>query len=208
MIRVHLAAQPTGEQGIQNLADWELPAAATDPFARTIEYRTDSGKSDGMQSYGGAGPVIRLPVADIIPQETDIKQVTLQGLRVFGSRYGSGFDPDTTKFHVSILAANANAVWQQDAPYSHFGYRKKWIDIVFDKPLAVAEWLDDKQILTVGIDPEAQQRKGIYFHYSNSTEDVDRPVAKGFVPDKRFFEVEGRQWMIRAYFATGNDATP
>ncbi|HIE97342.1 MAG: hypothetical protein ABGZ23_31310 [Fuerstiella sp.] len=161
-----------------------------------------------MQSYGGAGAVVRLPLAEIVPQETDIKQVTLQGVRIFGSRYGSGFDPEITKFHVKILGAGVNAVWQHDAPYSHFGYRKKWVDIVFDKPVAVAEWLDDRQILTIGIDPETQQRKGIYFHYSNSAEDVDSPAAEGFVPEKRFFEVEGRQWMIRAYFATENDATP
>jgi len=203
MIRLHLAERPTGEKGIQKLADWRPPPPSKDVFAGTIEYRADDGQSAGKQSYGGAGPVIRIPLDEVIPEGSSIKDVMLKGLRVYASRYGSGFDPEQTKFHVDVVDSDANTVWKQSAPYALFGYKPRWVDIPFERPVAIVDWLEDDHTLTVGIDPESHKRKGIYFHYSKAAE--GRDDSAGFVPGKRFFKADGRQWMIRAYLVTERD---
>lgn len=202
MVRVHLADKPTGEKGIQKLADWKPPQPPADPFVDSIEVRYDDGESAGKQSYGGAGPVLKISLDEAIPKGTDIKDIKLKGLRVYCSRYGSGFDPETTKVHIDIVDANAKPLWQHHAPYSLFGYKEKWVDILFDEPVAVAQWLSEDHTLTIGVDPESHQRKGIYFHYSKPAE--GRPTPGGFVPGKRFFKADGRQWLIRAYLVSGS----
>ena len=204
MIRTHLSETPTGERGVQKLADWKPPAAKKDPFAAAIEYKTDAGKSDGQQSYGGAGPVLKIPLTTVVKTE-NLSRARLIGIRIYGSRYGSGFDTAQTKFHVDILDDKASAVWQHHEPYATFGYKKKWVDVVFEKPVAVSDWLDENDVLTIGIDPEAQQRKGVYFHYSKTGAGDESSLAHGFVPDKRFFDVKERQWMIRAYFSVNKE---
>jgi hypothetical protein len=101
-----------------------------------------------------------------------------------------------------VLNADAEEVSRREFPYALLGYDERWVDLVFTQPVAVAEWLADGRALTLGINPEADQRKGIYFHYSQGAGDG---FSKGFVPGERFFDVEDRRWMIRAYFAVGRE---
>ncbi len=200
MLRVHLSELPTGELGEQKLADWKAPKSKSDPFAECLEARYDTGKSEGQQSYGGAGPVLTVNLNKLIPKDIDISKVKLKGLRVYGSRYGSGYNVETTMINVDILDANANVLRKEQVPYQHLTYKARWVDLELSRPVAIAKWVTDGK-LTIGIDPQAHQRRGVYFHYQKPADGSDdSEVSKGFVPNKRFFKTKDRRWLIRAYF--------
>ncbi len=181
MVRVYMAKNPSGEKGIQRLADWTQPKHS-DPFGGLTELKHDNGTSDGQQSYGGAGPYIQFTAPE--------PGGKLQGIRVYGSRYGGGYDPETTAFHVTVLAPPNE--YGQTCFYSAFAYEPKWVDLVFSDPVT----LTPGQTVTIVIDPHAQQSRGIYFHYNKDPQQTHSGIAKSEQPDK---PTPDREWMIRAY---------
>jgi len=198
MVRVHVTDKPSRREGVRTLASRKKPSRRRDPFEGAIEVLYDEGPSSGKQSYGGSGPALELALSDALPDGTDLANVQLTGVRIYGSRYGSGFNPDRAKVHIAILDDQAVTVWRHDAAYSLFGYKPKWVDIAFKTPVSIAEFVSAGQTLTIGVDPEATGRKGLYFHYTEQS--GEQAHSKGFVPGKRFFDVENRDWMIRTYF--------
>jgi len=196
MVRLHLSREPSGENGIIRLADWK-PPVHVDPFEGCLEAKYDTGESDGKQSYGGSGPAIRFKLAEVLPKDVSIEDLELKGFRLYAGRYGSGYDTEQTMLHVAVLGHENKVLWQGTFPYSLFAYKAKWVDVVLPEPLALRSSDLREGELTVAMDPEAHQYKGIYFHYNKtpgSSRSLAGTVAKGFrqVPD--------REWMIRAFF--------
>ncbi|QDT26365.1 Regulatory protein BlaR1 [Gimesia panareensis] len=195
MVRPCLSPQPTEQLGLRKLAD-RVRTDTIDPFAGCIEVRNFVRESQGQQSYGGAGPAMVINVKDLIPAEIPIKQLRLKGIQLYSSRYGSGYEPETTGLDLQIVDQKAAASWSHSFSYDQFGYRPKWVNLVIPDPPPIADYLEQGK-LTLGLDPHATQYKGVYFHYAKVAE--SEPPAQGFVPGKRFFDVPGRQWAIRVF---------
>jgi hypothetical protein len=203
MVRVHLAQEPSGAKDIQRLADWK-PVEVADPFKGCIEAKYDTGKSDGMQSYGGRGPAVRIRLSDFIPEGVPASAIKLKGLRLYASRYGSGYDPEKTSLRVLLLDSKSNVVQEETFPYAPFSYREKWVELAFSRPVPMGT-LASGESLIVALDPEATQYKGIYFHYNNdpkSSHSMAGSRSNGFT------DVTDREWMIRAYFTNDGAAQP
>ncbi len=199
MVRVHLSQKPSGEKGVMRLADWKAPVRV-DPFKDCIEAKHDTGKSEGIQSYGGSGPAVRFKLAEVLPKGFPSKKLKLTGFRLYASRYGSGYDPEKTLMKAALLGNDNQTLWQGAFPYSLFGYKAKWVDLVLPEPVPLGDLDIRTDKLTVALDPEAHQYKGIYFHYNKdakTSHSLAGTVAKGFR------ELSDRQWMIRAFFGVG-----
>jgi len=199
MVRVHLTEKPSTDKDVQRLADWK-PKKKTSSFRDQTEVKLDTGKSDGKQSYGGAGPAVRIKLADVLPKGTSIKDVKLTGLRVYASRYGSGYSPKRTKLSVAVLDSKGKSRSKASLSYSAFSYKPKWADLRFRKPIAVGGFAGNDGEITIALDPKASRTKGIYWHYNKDpkqSHSLAGTIAKGFK------EVPDREWMIRLYFQTG-----
>jgi len=199
MVRVHLTEKPSTEKGVQRLADWKPPKKTTS-FKDQTEVKLDTGKSDGKQSYSGAGPAIRIKLADVLPKGTSLRKVKLTGLRVYASRYGSGYSPKRTKLSVAVLDGKGKSRSKASFSYSAFSYKPKWVSLRFRKPVAVGGFAGDDGEITIALDPKASRTKGIYWHYNKDPKEshsLAGTVARGFK------ETPDREWMIRAYFQTG-----
>jgi hypothetical protein len=195
MIRVLLSEEPSGEKGVMRLADWS-PPKQVDSFEGLVEAKYDDGVSDGKQSYGGAGPCIRYAAtmwAAYIGNRLATDSEALVGLRVYGSRYGSGYDPETTMLHVIIQDRDGKQLAKVDFPYGLFSYKERWVNLVLPEPIKSGT-VDE---FTCILDPEAHQTKGIYFHYKKDPEESHSGVAKNGKADK---PTPDREWMIRGYF--------
>ncbi|MBI5091111.1 MAG: HEAT repeat domain-containing protein [Candidatus Hydrogenedentes bacterium] len=189
-VRVFMSNEASGEKGVQHLADW-TPPKTVNAFEGLTEAKYDTGNSDGKQSYGGRGPRIELALGTLVPGAAQLK-----GFRVYGSRYGSGFDPQTTMFKSAVLDKTGAVICEQQFPYSLFSYKEKWVDLVLTTPLSLDKTAADGGAISVALDPEATQFKGIYFHYNKDPQvshSSRGTIARGFEP------VPDREWMIRAY---------
>ncbi|QDU00195.1 M56 family metallopeptidase [Gimesia aquarii] len=197
MVRPFIAPKATADLGTRPLAD--RPAVSTvNPFAGCIEVHSVAGASAGKQSYGGSGPAIDINVQELVPQDVALHSLRLKGIRLYASRYGSGYDPKKTMLDILVTGKGAKTQWSHSFPFSHFGYREKWIDLVIPDAPLISEFLDQGK-LTLGLDPHATQFKGVYFHYIKTT--GDESGARGIVPGKRYFDVPNRKWMIRVFLA-------
>jgi len=198
MVRVYLSEQPSGEKGVQRLADW-TPPEYHDPFEGCIELKYDDGESDGMQSYGGGGPAITFKLTDFLPKADSARDVELRGFRIYASRYGSGYDPEQTRVTVSLLDSEKNVVRKDTFPYALFSYKAKWVEVTLAEPVPLEGLRKGDALLMVAFDPEATRYKGIYFHYNENptaSHSSAGTVARGFK------EVADREWMTRAYAKT------
>jgi len=196
MVRLHLSHEPSGEKDIMRLADWK-PPVHVDPFEGCLEAKYDTGQSEGIQSYGGSGPAIRFKLAEVLPKNASIEDLELKGFRLYAGRYGSGYDTEQTMLQVAVLGHENRTLWQGTFPYSLFTYKAKWVDVVLPEPLALRSSDLKEGELTVAIDPEAHQYKGIYFHYNKNPDTSHSLAGTGA---KGFRQVPDREWMIRAFF--------
>jgi hypothetical protein len=94
-----------------------------------------------------------------------------------------------------VLDSANKVLGTADVPYSRFSYKEKWVDLAFAQPVLVT---NPDETMTIALDPEAHQTKGIYFHYNK-----DPQVSHSFAGTvaKGYELVADREWMIRAYFA-------
>ena len=197
MIRPTLTAEPTKAKGIQRLADWKAPVVH-DPFARCRMVSFGGDSSEHMQSYGGSGPAVEFKPADFgVPTG---RPVTMKGLRFFASRYGSGYSPEETKMKVQVLDAQGAKLAEAALPYAKLGYRAAWVDLVFETPVVLKQ---PGEPITIAFDPEATQRKGVYFYYQQdppASHSLVGKVSDGFKP------VSDREWLVRACFESPSGA--
>jgi hypothetical protein len=184
----------------QSSAESEKPEAAKaplaqDPFGDCRVVALGGDKSEGMQSYGGSGPAVRFKPAEFLTGLPAGEPLALKGVRLFASRYGSGYSPKDAKLNVQVLDARGGKLADAGFPYSKFSYRVGWVDLVFDRPVVVKQ---PGELVTIAFDPEATQTKGVYFHYQKN------PAASHSLAGKagaELKEVPDREWMMRACFA-------
>jgi hypothetical protein len=196
MVRAVVSGKPTGKKGIVRLADRKA-AAAADPFAESIEVKLDTGESDGRRSMAGAGPAVRIPAKAIPVKPADKPLVyKLRGLRVYASRYGSGYDLDKTMVQITVTGFDGKPREPLQVPYRRFGYKPRWVALAFDEPIDLGE-APKRGSITIALDPRAARTKGIFFHYNGEPETSHSLIgAPG-----RFREAPELEWMIRAYLS-------
>lgn len=200
MVRVHLSQEPSGAEGAQRLADWQ-PPEAIDLFEGAIELKHDDGESDGKQSYGGRGPAIQFSLRDFIPPGTSTGNLVLNGLRIYGSRYGSGYDPETTLVHATVSNSESSTSIEVSFPHDLFPYKAKWVDVHFKNPIALAELGPvETGSLKIAINPHAESTKGIFFHFNENPKSTHSLVGS---TERGFQDLPEREWMIRAYLVHG-----
>ncbi|MEN6625295.1 MAG: M56 family metallopeptidase [Candidatus Sumerlaeia bacterium] len=206
MVCATLSENPSGEKGIQRLADWK-PPVEVDPFKGFASAHYEEEISDAKQSYGGRGPAINFNLGEFDLLTPAAKgaydNLFLKGFRLYAGRYGSGFDPDATMLKVVILDTEKNVLWRGEFPYSRFSYKSGWVDLVLPQPVPASKLTARDRVMSVVFDPEAHQTKGIYFHYTKAPKSSHSFVTKLGGDCKR---LEDREWIIRAYFQNGPDA--
>ncbi|MHC5037779.1 MAG: S41 family peptidase [Planctomycetota bacterium] len=152
-------------------------------FARSgvYELKHDTGKQDGKQSIAGTGHIVTFKVP---------KALYIASVRVFGQRYGGGYDPSETFFTVTVCDSNLKELTSQKAPYDLFTPRKfEWGDVVLENPVKVAGTFK----IVVAFRPT--QTKGVYLAWST----VKTSHSSTGLPGGREDEIDkSREWMIRA----------
>lgn len=201
MVRVSLTAEPTKEKGLQRLADWK-PVVAPDPFAGCRMAAFGGERSEDKQSYGGRGPAIRFKPTELLTDLRPNEPVRLKGIRLSASRYGGGYPPEQTFLRVLVLDGQGATLGEGVFASALFGNRAKWVDLVFENPIAIASPAEE---LTVAFDPSATQTKGIYFHFQKNpavSHSLAGTVRNGFTatPD--------REWLMRVAFEAPTPASP
>lgn len=193
MVRVTLVPTPSEGLEVMRLADRKLPGETEMPDG-CVELYWDDGESDGIQSYGGSGPRIVFKLSELVPEETLEQELWVHGLRIHGSRYGGGFDPDTTMIQVSFLDAVQEVYATAKIPYAKFSHKPRWVEVTFEDPVRIESQGDD--LLDIALDPEAHQTKGIYFHYNKDPAESHSSAGR---VGGNFKDTADREWMIRAW---------
>ena len=200
MIRAKLCSEPVKGKKVIKPADAK-PAFEEEKVDES-KYKTVSfcGKeSDGKQSYGGSGPVVMIPLKESLGLSKEkLEKCKLAGLSLRASRYGSGFDPQNKKVDVVITDADGEILHKESFPYDKFTYNPRNVALIFPKPIELKEYIQNDGKLYVGLDPKAHQRKGIYFHYTKTSEDESHSSV--LTPGIEISSPLDREWMIRFYF--------
>ncbi len=195
MVRLTLVPTPSEGVEVKLLEDLELPTEPEVP-ENWVELAWDDGESDDMQSYGGVGPRIVFTLSDLVPEDMLGQPLGVFGLRIYGSRYGGGYDPEETMIEVSFLDADQEPYATRDIPYARFSHDPEWVEVVFDEPVAIET--QDQDFLGILLDPYAHQTKGIYFHYNQDPAESHSSCGR---VGKDFAATPDREWMIRAWVA-------
>jgi hypothetical protein len=156
---------------------------ATQPAGKFKELAADDGKSAGKMSVAGGGHAIAL--------EVPADNVTLTGVRVFGSRYGTT-DPPAEDFHLYLLDADGKTLKDFPFPYKTFlRGEPRWVMLKVDPTP-----LPKKFFICLSFNPE--RTKGVYVHHDASADGDSRVGLPGALNDA----AKG-DWMIRAVIAEG-----
>jgi beta-lactamase regulating signal transducer with metallopeptidase domain len=161
----------------------ERPSSSS---SATTELKYDDGKSDGQHSYADAGEMIQYALS--------AEKGRLQGIRVFGSRYGEAEPPDEN-FTISILNEDGSKVlFTEAAPYKLFERGEpRWVDIDFKNAREVPK------TFWIALNFNALPTKGVYVHYDTSTGGKYSQIG---LPGEECVDVDfGGDWMIRAKLA-------
>ena len=140
-------------------AENEPPAvkkpASKKPKPDTLSYH--DGSADGKKSLGGNGEMISFT----LPKESS----KVRGVRIHGSRYGLP-QPPKEDFMIYFLSQDqSETLATKTAPYSRFKRgAESWVEIKFPQPIELPKefW--------VALDFRAEQTKGVYVSYDNSTD--------------------------------------
>ena len=175
------------------------PAAPGGSLEGCLELKYDNGNSEGKQSYGGSCPAIQFFLSDL---QGGGPGLVLKGFKLYASRYGGGFNPASTYVYVYIINSRDQVLQKAAFPYSLFDVEPKWIDLLLKDAVSI---IQGETHLTIVIDPEAQQTKGIYFHYNKNPQKSHSLVA---TLGKGYKNLPDREWMIRAFFQPGGMSAP
>lgn len=168
-------------------------------------------KSDGRNSYGGAGPVVMIPLEESLdmPKEK-LQRCKLAGLCLWASYYGRVSEAKASKVDVVITDSEGEVLYRQPFSYSKFGNTPRSVNLIFPKPVALKDYIQEDGKLYVGIDPKANQRKGVFFHYTKTEEPKGatpfEEIEEGeshsgvLVPDRKISPANDREWMIQCFF--------
>ena len=113
----------------------------------------DSGEMADKWSRAGTGHVIAL--------ETPKGDWWVRAVRIYGSRYGGGYDPEKTLFGVTICDERLRPLGAARAPYSRFAFGKyDWVEIPLAEPVRVPKRFK----VVAAFDPQAT--RGVYVAYA------------------------------------------
>ena len=175
------------------------PAAPAGSLEGCLELKYDNGNSEGKQSYGGSCPAIQFFLSDL---QGGGPGLVLKGFKLYASCYGGGFNPASTYVYVYIINSRDQVLQKAAFPYSLFDFEPKWVDLILKDSVPI---IQGETHLTIVIDPEAQQTKGIYFHYNKNPQKSHSLVA---TQGKGYKNLPDREWMIRAFFQPGGMSAP
>ncbi|GMU20777.1 MAG: hypothetical protein AMXMBFR13_08730 [Phycisphaerae bacterium] len=196
MVRVHMTDKPGRDARL--LADWK-PPRQVNPFAKTTAIPEKVIPSQEKQSYGGRGPAIDFQVdAADVKGAGSIEDLRIKGFSVFASRYGSGYDPETTMVKVAVLNSKDKVVWEGTLPYAAFTYKPQWVSIVLPEPVKLSSLSAGDNRFRLALDPEATRTRGIYWHYQKNpkaSHSFAGTLERGFQP------TADREWLMRMHVA-------
>jgi hypothetical protein len=178
----------------QEVNPFAAPTAAP-LLDENLELKYDTGNSDGKQSYGGSCPAIQFSLADLGGAGDSL---FLKGFKLYASRYGGRFNPATTNVYVYIIDSKDKVLQKAAFPYALFDFDPKWVNLVLQNPIPIQQ---GESRLTIVVDPEAHQTKGVYFHYNKNPQKSHSLKA---TPGKGYENLPDREWLIRAYFGKGS----
>lgn len=159
-----------------------LLLAALHAPAQTKILAHDDGKMAGRQSSAGTGHVIAFKAPK--------GRWWLGAVRIYGARYGRGYDPADTTFTVSVCDAALRATTSTEAAYEEFRIgRFAWVDV----PLTDPPQLAGEFRIVVAFDPT--RTKGVYVGWAAA----EQTHSSYGLPGGRTRPCPaGREWMIRA----------
>jgi hypothetical protein len=192
-IKAVTEASPVPAPDPISLGEWK-PPVANSPLANCRVASFGGDRSEGQQSYGGQGPAIRFEPSGSLPGVPTSAPIALKGIRLYASRYGTGYAPEETKLHVIVRDAKDTMLAEAHFPYAKFGYKADWVELVFDQPVRIQ---NPDEPVTIVFNPEATRYKGVYFHYQkdpSTSHSLAGTIAGGFK------ELTDREWMVRACF--------
>ena len=140
-------ALETGEWMIRAVGSKKAPKVELPDPESVEQVARGEGEMLDQSSMAGAGHAVLF--------QQPKKKPMLTGFALFGGRYGAGYDPDTTFFHVFVCDKKLKPLYRTAFPYSSFGTDLEWVELELP-PLSVPK---DFAIL-VYFDPT--QTKGIY----------------------------------------------
>jgi len=197
MVRAIMSETPSGQKGTKLLKDWK-PRKTAGPFGDCVAIPANAEPTQDKQSYGGQGPAIELRVdptkvgsGKLLPDEIMVK-----GFSLYASRYGAGFNPQTTNVHVMVLDSNKEVRWQGEVPYAAFSFKPQWVNVILPEPKPLSELADKDDKLTLAFDPEAHQTKGVYFYYQKNPE---KSHSLAGTLGSGFRAVTDREWLMRIH---------
>jgi len=167
---------------------------ADDPFVNCRLAAFGGEKSEGKQSYGGSGPALRFRPSEMVAGISADKPIKLKGVRLYASRYGGGYTPEETTLRVTLRDAQDATLGESRFAYVKFKFDAEWVDLVFEQPVEIPK---PGEPVTLALDPEATQTKGIYFHYQKNpatSHSLVGTVSSGFK------ELPDREWLMRVAF--------
>ena len=141
------------------------------------------GEELAKRSMAGTGHAV------IFKQPKGKKMLT--GFSLYGGRYGTGYKPDRTWFHVVICDKKLKPIYRTAFPYSSFDYAMEWVDFELP-PLEVPK---DFAIL-VYFAPT--QTKGIYVGLWTEKKSAS---LKGLPKNVAGKPEKGQGWMMKAHCA-------
>ena len=155
--------------------------ASTAARAADRELAHDDGVQADKQSAAGTGHVIRY--------EAPKGDWWIQSVRVYGARYGGGYDPAETTCTVALCDEALAPLLSFEVPYSRFAPgRFGWVDIPFPRTTVVPRIFR----LVVAFDPSAT--RGVYVGWAATNETHSSYGLPGGA--ERPFRAEA-EWMIR-----------
>ncbi len=152
--------------------------------SEAVEISRDNGSRAGKKSFAGGGHAVRFTASG--------SDCQLQGIRLYGSRYGESQAPDED-FSVWLCDKSFKELKHFSFPYALFKQRgrAKWVTLDVD-PIK----LPTESILCVAFDP--QRTKGIYVYHDGSSS------GHSFVgtPGRKLDAYTEGDWLLRALISS------
>lgn len=148
--------------------------------AKGTELAYDDGRKDDMRSAAGGGHVVRF--------ERPTEEFALTAVRLHGSRYGGGYDPEWTLARVRVCDGEMKELAHAFVPYAAWKVgADDWVEVLVG-PLRVPP------AFFVGVEYFPTQTRGIY----QSIDDSSSGHSYGLSGADLDGALDGGEWMIRA----------
>ncbi len=146
----------------------------------------NDGTAEGKRSIAGTGEMVAFTLPD--------ENAKVAGIRIHASRYGNPQAPKENAMIYFLSKDGSEAIATKTVPYSRFKRgEQEWVTIRFPKPIELPKefW--------VCVDFRAEQTKGVYVSYDESTGGkFSRVGLPGEEPEKA--KIPG-DWMIEVLLA-------